>query len=53
MTALQLLFDPRDLKVKEERKARLAHLELLDLPVPKDPLEMMVQRATLYVCQLY
>jgi len=33
--------------VREERKVKLAHLELLDLLAPKDPLEMMVQRATL------
>lgn len=45
-------FYPRDLKAKEERKGRLAHLELLDPLVPKDLLEMTVQRATLYVCQL-
>lgn len=37
----------RDLKAREERKERLARLELLDLLVPKDPLEMTVQRATL------
>lgn len=37
----------RDLKAREERKERLAHPELQDLLVPKDPLEMMVQRATL------
>lgn len=39
----------RDLKVRGERKEKLAHLELLDLLVPKDPLEMMAPRATLYV----
>ena len=37
----------RDLKAREERKERPAPLELLDLLVPKDPLEMTVQRATL------
>lgn len=37
----------RDLKVREERKERLAPLELLDLLVPKDPPGMTVQRGTL------
>jgi len=37
----------RGLKAREERKESLAPLDLLDLPVPKDPLEMTVQRATL------
>lgn len=31
------------------RRERLAHPELLDPPVPVDPLEMMVPRVTLYV----
>lgn len=45
--SLQPLFHCRDLKGREERKASLAHLEPLDPLVPKDPLEMTVQRATL------
>lgn len=36
-----------DRKVREERKERLAHLELLDPPGLKDPREMTVQRVTL------
>jgi len=36
-----------DLKAREEKKERLAPLVLPDLLVPKDPPEMMVQRATL------
>lgn len=39
--------EPGDLKVSEGRKERLAPLEVLDLRVPKDHLEMTVQRATL------
>lgn len=35
-----------DPKVREERKEKLAPLELPDLLVPKDPPEMTVQRAT-------
>lgn len=34
-------------KVREERKVKLVPLVLLDLQVPKDPLEMMDPRVTL------
>lgn len=46
----ELTLDMFLLRASEARRVRreiAAHLVLLDLPVPEDPLEMTVQRVTL------
>lgn len=49
LATLDLLesLEPGARKVKEERRAKLVPLVLLDPQVPKDPLEMMAPRVTL------
>lgn len=47
MNSLHYPYHYRDPRAREERKEKLAPLGLLDLLVPKAPLEMTVQRVTL------